>query len=148
MSLARRQALISLLIWSLVLTGLVAMFLYVGPEQFSDPGFGRYRLAAAAIILPGYVAHFWSLWKSRRGRSEGELDELDALVARRASEITLVVVSVVVFGAGIVLWEAYRDVGAAPAGWFHLMAYGTVALVSLVHSGARLLVDSAGPGDG
>ena len=148
MSLARRQALISLLIWSMVLTALVALFLHVGPERFSDPSFGRYRLAAAAIILPGYVAYFWSLWRSRRGRSEGELDERDALVARRASEVTLVVVSVVIFSASIVLWEAYRDAGAAPAGWFHLVAYGTVALVSLVHAGARLLVDAAGPDDG
>ena len=148
MSHARRQALISLLIWSTVLAGLVAMFLHVGPEQFSDPSFGRYRLAAAAIILPGFVAHFWLLWRSRRGRREGELDERDALAARQASEVTLVVVSVVIFAASIVLWEAYRDAGAAPAGWFHLAAYGTVALVSLVHAGARLFFDRAGPSDG
>lgn len=148
MSHARRQALIALLIWSAVLTGLVAMFLHVGPEQFSDPNSGRYRLAAAAIILPGLVVHFWSLWRSRRGRREGELDERDAFAARQASEVTLVVVSVVIFAASIVLWEAYRDAGAAPAGWFHLTAYGTVALVSLVHAGARLFFDAAGPSDG
>jgi hypothetical protein len=78
----------------------------------------------------------------------GELDERDDAIARRASEATLIVVAVVVFSTSMILYETHSDSGAVPTGWLYLLAYGTFALVSLVHAVATLVVDMSGAADG
>ncbi len=105
-------------------------------------------MLTAAIILPGFLLNAWLGWRSRRGHQLGELDERDDAIARRASEATLVVVAVLVYVVSIILYETYRDSGAVPTGWLHLLAYGTVAVVSLVHAAATLVVDLSGAGNG
>ena len=57
-------------------------------------------------------------------------------------------VGILVFVTSIILYEAYRDIGAVPTGWLYLLAYGTMALVSLVHAIATLVVDRSGAADG
>jgi uncharacterized membrane protein len=148
MTLARRQALISLVIWGAILVGLVSVLVAVGPERFSAPKYAGYRLVTAAILLPGYLITTWMLWRQRRGRRSGELDERDERVALRASEITLLTVAIILYILCVVLWEVYKYGPGAPAGWFYVLAYLTVVLLSLVHAAARLICDVAGSADG
>jgi hypothetical protein len=148
MSYARRNAIVATIIWTLILGGLVASVLGPGVSRFTDPDQWIWRLLTAAIILPGFLLNAWLGWRSRRGHQLGELDERDDAIARRASEATLVVVAVLVYVVSIILYETYRDSGAVPTGWLHLLAYGTVAVVSLVHAAATLVVDLSGAGNG
>lgn len=148
MTLARRQALISLVVWGAVLIALAAVLFATGPERFSAPEYAMYRLLFAAILLPGYVFSTWSLWRQRRGVRGGEVDERDERVASRASEITLPVVALVLYAVCLTLWEVYKGEPGAPAGWFYILAYLTVILLSLVHAGARLFCDLTGSIDG
>ena len=78
----------------------------------------------------------------------GELDERDEAVARRASEATMIVVAILVYLASIILYETHLESGMVPTGWLYLLAYGTVAMVSLVHAVATLVVDGSGAVDG
>jgi len=148
MTLARRHAWISVFLWSLILIGLVAVLAVAGPERFSAPEYATYRLVVAAILLPGYLISMWILWRQRRGRDSGELDERDERVARRASEFTMIAVALVVYASCIALWETYKYSPVVPAGWFYVLAYLTVAVLSLVHAAARLICDASGAVDG
>ena len=148
MSYARKHAITAAIIWTLILGGLIVVVLGPGASQFTSPDQSIWRFLAAAIILPGFLLNAWLGWKSKRGKKSRELDERDEAIARRASEATLIVVGILVFATCIILYETHLDSGTVPTGWLYLLAYGTVALVSLVHAGARFVVDWSGAADG
>lgn len=148
MSLARKQALISGSVWLIITVALAVTFFSVGAEEFTSPANQKTRALTAAIILPGFATTFFLLWWSRRGRRAGDLDERDKAIERRASETTLIIVLMWVYLGSIGLYEANLDSGTVPAGWLYLMAYGTVALVSLVHPVVSLIMDYSGKIDG
>ncbi len=148
MSYARKDALIAATIWALILGGLLAAFLGPGASHFAAPDQSLWRLLSAVIILPGFVLNAWLGWRSKRGKQSGELDERDQAVARQASEATLIVVTILVYLTSLILYETHLDSGLVPAGWLYLLAYGTLALVSLVHAVATLVMDWRGTADG
>jgi len=148
MSYARKGAIITTIVWVLILGGLIASVLVPGVSRFTDPDQSIWRFLTAVIILPGFMLNAWLLWRSKRGRRLGKLDERDEAIARQASEVALMVVAILIFVTSIILYEAYRDIGTVPTGWLYLLAYGTMALVSLVHAVATLVVDRRGAGDG
>jgi len=148
MSYAQKHAIISASIWTLILGGLIAAVLVPGVTRFAAPEQPIWRGLAAAIILPGFLLNAWLGWKSKRGRQMNELDERDEAISRRASQATLIVVAMVGYLASIILYETHRSSGQVPSGWLFLLAYGLVALVSLVHAVATLVVDWSGTVDG
>lgn len=148
MSQARKQALISGAVWLVISVAFVIVFSTVGVEDFSSPAGQKARGLTGAIILPGYAINFFIMWWSRRGRRAGDLDERDKAIERRASEATLIVILLTVFLGSIGLYEAHADSGTVPAGWLYIMAYGIVALVSLVHPVVTLILDFGGKVDG
>ena len=148
MSQARKYAIIATIIWTLILGGLIASFLAPGAVRFGAPDHPIWRLLVAAIILPGFLLNAWLGWRSKVGRRSGELDERDDAIARRASEVTLIVIAVTIYVTSIILYETHLGSGAVPVGWFFLLAYGSVALVSLVHAVATLVVDTSDAADG
>ena len=145
---ARKNALVAAIVWTLILGGLIASVLGPGIDRFAAPEQRAWRLLTAAIILPGFLLNAWLGWRQRRGHRLLELDERDDAIARRAAVATLFVVAVVVYFAALLLYETYHDSGAVPAGWLYLLAYGTVAMVSLVHAVATLILDLRGITDG
>lgn len=148
MSYSRKGAIVATVIWALILGGLIASVLGPGASRFTVPDQSIWRLLTAAIILPGFLLNAWLGWRSNRGKQLGELDERDEAIARRASEATLVVVALLIYVISIILYETHLDSGTVPTGWLYLLAYGTVALVSLVHAVATLVVDWGGAADG
>lgn len=144
MSYARKNAVITAVIWALVLAALTATVLIPGPERFTAPEYSFWRLLSAVVILPGFIVNAWLGWRTKRGKETGEMDERDEVVARRASQVTLLVTAMLVYLAAILLYESYHDTRAVPAGWLWLLAYGSVALVSLVHAVASYIVDVTG----
>lgn len=147
MSYARKNAIIAAVIWTLVLLALTATVLIPGPERFTAPEYSLWRLISAVVVLPGFIVNAWLGWRTKRGRERGDMDERDEAIARRASQATLLVTAMLFYLAAILLYEGYNDTGAVPAGWLWLLAYGGVALVSLVHAVVSLIVDVAGTTD-
>ena len=143
MSYARTHALAATIVWALILAGLSIVVLGNGVEQFSGEGHRIWRVIAAVIILPGFVVNAWLGWRSRSGRRRGEIDERDDAIALRASQATLIVVAVALFTTSIALYETYGDAGV-PSGWLYLIAYGSAALLSMVHAAASLILDLRG----
>lgn len=131
--------------WALGLPGVLA---FAGPRRFSSPEYATYRTLSAAILVPGYLANTWLLRRQRRGRRSGEMDERDDLVARRASEVTLLIAALLFFSVYVALWEVYKHADGVPAGWSYILAYLIVVTLSLVHAAARLVCDVAGSTDG
>ena len=62
--------------------------------------------------------------------------------------VEMIVMLILFFGATLALFEHYRELGAAPVGWLYLLAYGSVAVVSLLHPVVSLIVDYSGAADG
>jgi hypothetical protein len=146
-SLARKLALVSAGAWLIITVALVAIFFLHGPDTFSAPENRGPRALIAGIILPGYALNFAILFRTRRGRQRGDLDERDRAVERTASQTTLITMLLVFFLASIGLYEHFRTAGAVPVGWLYLMAYGSVALVSLLHPTVSLIIDYNGRTD-
>lgn len=148
MSIARRNAITAAIIWALILGGLIIAVLKPGAANFTAPEQQIWRILTAIIILPGFILNAYLDWRSRRGHRDGELDERDEAIARRASEATLIVVAILVYLTAIILYETHLASGVVPTGWMYLLAYGTVAMISLVHALSRLIVDLTGAVDG
>ena len=148
MSLTRKNAITATIIWTLILVVIIVSILGPGVNRFTAPDQSIWRFLAAVIILPGLLLNAWLGWRSKRGRQLRELDERDEAIARRASEATLIVVAILVYLTSIILYETHLDSGVVPTGWLYLLAYGTVALVSLVHAVATLVVDWSGAANG
>jgi hypothetical protein len=134
--------------WLVIAVLFAAVFFSAGTERFTDQDHVGSRTFVASIILPGLLFNLVALFRSRRGRSEGDLDERDDAIARRASEVTLTALAALVFVASIALYEFYRELGTVPVGWLYFMAYGAVIVVSLLHPAVTLVVDYRGRVDG
>jgi len=147
MSLARTHAVVSGFAWLAISACFVTVLLRLGVEAFASPAGGRARGLLAIVILLGFAINFAVLGRARRGRGTGEIDERDAAVDRRATEVTAVVVIVAVYLFGVTLYETHADAGTVPVGWLYILAYGTVVLACLVHPVVRLIVDLAGAVD-
>lgn len=148
MSLARKQALVSGTAWLLVSVVFVVLVAATGIEAFASPAGERTRSLVATVILPGYLVNFGIMWWKRRGRRAGEIDERDKAVEHRATEITALVMLLVIFLLSIWLYDTHVEGGMVPVGWLFVMAYGSIALVSLLHPVATLLIDHFGRIDG
>lgn len=148
MSQARKQALISATAWLVICVVFVVVFVRVGVEGFASPEGERSRSIIAAVILPGYLINFAIMWWSRRGRRTGQLDERDKAVEHRATEISAILLLLVVFMVSIWLYDGHVDQGTVPVGWLFIMAYGSIALVSLLHPVMTLIIDATGRIDG
>jgi len=148
MSQARKQALISGSAWFVICVVFVLVFLRIGVEAFASAEGERSRSLLATIIVPGYLVNFGIIWWARRGRRAGKIDERDKAVERRATEISAIILLLVVFLASIALYDANVDSGTVPVGWLFIMAYGSIALISLVHPVMTLILDLSGRIDG
>jgi len=148
MSLARKQAIITFAAWLTILACFVSLFILTGVDSFAEPGQRWVRLLVAGIILPGYLLNLVFLHWSRKGQAKGELDERDEAIAKHASQATMIIMAILVFTFGIGLFETYRDVGVLSVGWLYILAYGSVATVSLVHPAVTLILDFGGKVDG
>lgn len=148
MSLARKQALISGIAWLVVAVSFVVIIADSGMAALSSADGKTTRSILSAVILPAYVINFGILWRTRRGRQEGDIDERDEAIERRATEFTAIVVFLAVFLYGIALFDANVETGSVPAGWLYILAYGTMVLISVLHPLARLFVDLTGRVDG
>lgn len=144
MSLARKLALFSSITWLVIFVIFVAVSLHLGVEAFAAPAGKKARGLMAAVILPGYLINFAIIWWSRRGHRAGSIDERDKAIEHRATEITAIILLLTIFLFSIGLYDANAESGVVPAGWFYLLAYGTVALVSLLHPVLTLILDLAG----
>ncbi|MCB2204585.1 hypothetical protein KQI65_07540 [bacterium] len=144
MTVASKHALTASILWSLIFLFLIIIVFRGGIEHFDSAENSIWRLAAAAVILPGFIFNAWLGWRSKKGRREGEIDERDDAIALAASRITLVVVALAVYFTSILLYETNGQSGGVPAGWLYLIAYGTVCLLSLVHSAASFILDWRG----
>ena len=134
--------------WLVITVALLAVFFTAGPEAFTTDENKGARLLSANIILPGYLLNFGIMVWSRRGRRRGDLDERDKAVERLASETSLIIMLILFFLSTLYLYEHYRELGAVPVGWLYLLAYGSVAVVSLLHPVVSLIVDYSGSADG
>jgi hypothetical protein len=148
MSQARKQALISGLAWLVITVVFAIVFFSVGVEAFAAPSGHKIRGFLAAVILPGYIINFAIIAWSRRGRRAGNIDERDKAIERLATEITFIIMLLTVYLFSIWLYDANAETGTVPAGWFFVLAYGTIALVSLLHPVLTLILDFSGKSDG
>ena len=76
------------------------------------------------------------------------MDERDDAIARQASLTTLLVVTTGVYLTSIGLYELYSDSGMVPTGWLYLLAYGTLALIHVIHAVATMVIDFIGVANG
>ena len=128
-------------IWGLaaVAFGLV-FFLGGGAVTYADDSI---RMGIAAVILAaGYIGYFIMIYLTREKSNSKALirDERDLEIARRANEITLVVVLVFVFTVCIALFLGYETAGSLPIGWMWFLAYATSCFGLLAQAVATLVL--------
>jgi len=148
MSLARKHSIILCSIWFVIFFSFCFVFISYGVESFSTIASKGGRFAIGSIILPGYLISFFLFQRARKGRKEGQMDERDKIIETKASEVSLIILMLVVYGTCIGLYESYRGAEAVPVGWLYFMAYGSIALVSFLQPAISLVIDYGGMTDG
>lgn len=141
MSIARAHALVLGAVWLSISVAFVFIFLDLGIDALASPSGEQARSLIRSVILPGYIVSFAIVWRSRRARRAGNIDERDQVVERRATELTAIVTLLAVFLFSIGLYDANVEAGAVPVGWLYVLAYGSIALVSTLHPIATLILD-------
>ncbi len=128
-------------IWTLVGVGFaVVFFARGGPAAF---GADRLRVLAGAVAIGfGYAAYSAVVLATRSRHGEVVTDERDTVVANKATQATIIVVLVAVYGLSIGLWEGYRSEGVVPVGWLWFLAYGAVIVTFVVHAVATLVMNA------
>jgi len=136
------------LIWCLAGLGFILTFFTGGgPGTFPEDS-GRHLLGAVFMAL-GFGGHGLAWWLTRQRKGDPPLtDERDFQVAARASQATLVVVLMVIFGFLIGLWVAFENEGSVPAGWMWFLAYGEAVLAYVTSGVATLILDGRTGGHG
>jgi len=147
MSQTRVRAWLAVVIWALAGAGFTAAFFaWGGPSGYADD---RTRIVAGVVAIAfGYAGQLLAMWVTRARGGAVLSDERDAQVVAKASQATLIVVLVVVYGLCVGLWEGYRKAGSVPVGWVYFLAYGMVILAFLVHGAATLVADGRLGGHG
>ena len=148
MSLARTQSAISGAVWLAIAVVSTVLVARLGVDDLAGDAGKATRSVLAAVILPGYAINFAIMVWARRARRRGDIDERDRAVEQRATEISAMVTIVAVYLFGIGLFERHAAAGSVPAGWFYVLAYGTVVMISLVYPAVSLFLDASGRVDG
>jgi len=148
MSLARKHSIVLCSIWFAILVSFCVVFFSTGIDSFSDVERKGGRLSVATIILPGYLISFLLFHRARKGRKKGEMDERDQVIERKASEVSLIIILLIVYASSTGLYESYREAGAVPVGWMYFMAYGSIAFISFLQPAISLIIDYGGLTDG
>ena len=138
MSQTRLRAWLATVVWALSGAGFFLAFFSGGGVSDFDTDSRRHLLAAAAIGF-GFVAYWSGLWLTRQ-KGEGVVaDERDFQVVARASQVTLIVVLILMFLGCITLWTVHESDGVLDVGWMWFLAYGSM-VVALVTNAVMVLV--------
>jgi uncharacterized membrane protein len=137
----------AVVIWMIVGVGFaVAFFAGGGPVGFSSD---RLRVVAGAVAIGlGYAAYTAVILVTRARRGEVVADERDSQVESRATQVSIIVVLVAVYGLSIGLWETHRSEGVVPVGWLWFLAYGAAITTFVVHAVATLVLNARFGGRG
>ena len=147
MSQTRLRAWSIALIWTLAGVGFFLTFFSGGGVEEFDTDSVRH-LAGAAAIGFGFIGQWTTLWLTRRRGGAVVADERDLQVVARASQMTLVIVLIAIYGLTVGLWTIYEKDGVVPVGWMWFVAYAAVILSVVTNSLAVLVFDRRMGGHG
>ena len=134
----QKRALFSLLIWSIVLVAFIPLFFIDGGADNWVPGSMRV-IISSSFIITGFILFFTMLALTKKKPGVIERDERDILIGRKASEITLTIVTVYVFLTCIILYFLYKEINSVPIGWMWFLGC-TCLFVGYITSSAISLV--------
>lgn len=139
----QKRALFSLLIWSVVLVVFVPLFFIDGGADTWVPGSTRVIVSSSFIIV-GFILFFTMLALTNKKKPDGiERDERDILIGRKASEITLTIVTVYVFLTCIILYFLYEEINSVPIGWMWFLGCTCLFFGYITSSAISLLLYSS-----
>ena len=138
MSQTRLRAWLAAVVWSIAGAGFFLAFFSGGGVSDFDTDSRRHMLGAAAIGF-GFLAYWSGLWFTRRREGRIVADERDSQVVARASQVTLIVVLILVFLGCISLWTVHEPAGVLDVGWMWFLAYGSM-LVGLITNAVMVLI--------
>lgn len=142
MTQLRQRALLTLVIWGLVIATFIPLFFSGGgPDTYQADKIRR--LSSNICIALGYTGYLVMIILTRK-RSKGKRrlrDERDEITEKQANQIAFIFVLVYVFITCIILWEKFHDVGSVPVGFMWFLAYTTVSFSYFFASATTLIID-------
>jgi len=139
----QKRSLYTLLIWSVVAAIFVPLFFINGGADTWGIDSRRFIVSTSFLIV-GYISFFvmLALTRGKKG-SDVERDERDTLINRKASEITLTVVTGYVFLTCIVLYTIYEKINFIPRGWMWFLGYTCIFTGYIAYSTINLILYSS-----
>ncbi|MGD2123469.1 MAG: DUF2178 domain-containing protein [Gemmatimonadota bacterium] len=147
MSQTRLRAWLATVVWSVAGIGFFLAFFSGGGAADFDTDSRRHMLAAVAIGF-GFLAYWTGLWVTRRKGTQVVADERDFQVVARASQITLIIVLVLMFLFCTVLWLVHESAGVLDVGWMWFLAYGCMVVALVTNALMVLVLDRSSIGRG
>ncbi len=146
-SQTRLRAWIAAVVWTLAGIGFFVAFFSGGGASDFDTDSRRHMLAASAIAF-GFIAYWSGLWLTRRKGGQVVADERDFQVVARASQVTLIIVLMVMFLLCTLLWLVHEAAGVLDVGWMWFLAYGSMLLGLVTNAVMVLVLDGSSVGRG
>jgi uncharacterized membrane protein len=136
----QKRSMYTLLIWSVVAAIFIPLFFINGGADTWGIDSRRF-IISTSFLLVGYISFFIMLALTRgKKASDIDRDERDVLIGRKASEITLTVVTGYVFLTCIVLYTIYEKINFIPRGWMWFLGYTCIFTGYIAYSAINLIL--------
>ena len=142
MTQLRKRAILTMIIWGIVLIVFVLAF-------FIDGGAVTYaekcprRLISNICIAAGYAIYALMLLLTRTNpdKKTNLRDERDNKTIKEANNVSLTGILIYVFLLCIYLWDRHQNTGSVPVGYMWFLAYSTIGLSYFFTSLVTLITD-------
>ncbi len=145
MTQLKKRAILSLLIWSIVMTALIVVFFSGGGPTTFLQGERKVTLSRVYVTV-GFTAYFLMLFMTRirRGSEKFSKDERDEQIARLAFMTGFTTIMAYVFLFCLFLYwfySVYQNSNLMPVGWVWFLALSSVYVGYISHALATLVLD-------
>ena len=101
-------------------------------------------IISTSFLIAGYISFFVMLALTRRKKAgDIDRDERDISIGRKASEITLTIVTGYVFLTCIILYTIYEKINYIPRGWMWFLGYTCIFTGYIAYSAINLILYSS-----
>jgi hypothetical protein len=152
MTQLKKRSIWTLVIWSIVLIGLCAVFFSEGGAKTFLDGERRVTITRS-FLTAGFIFYFLLLFLTRTGRKASAvfMDERDVLIAKRALMAGFYVLLIYIFLLSLILYWYYKLYVITlemPVGWMWFIGVSSFCLGYISQAAATLILDSKMGGNG
>lgn len=139
MRMRRQSAVITLIMWSVIMTLFVVLFFVLEDlDQWQENQL--FRLISAVLLFIGGVAQIMLLSQDK----VEPFDERTQRIQYRTSSVAVIGILLYVYALVMTLYISYEFEAGLPVAWLWFIAYTTIFIAFILHSALYLIFEHIG----